>query len=41
MTACIETKKVSKLFGGLTAVKNVDLIVPECAIASIIGPNGA
>ncbi len=41
MTTCIETTQVSKLFGGLTAVGNVDLVVPECAIASIIGPNGA
>jgi len=41
MTACIETKQVSKIFGGLTAVNNVDLTVRECAIASIIGPNGA
>jgi branched-chain amino acid transport system ATP-binding protein len=41
MTACIETKEVSKLFGGLTAVKKVDLLVPEHVIASIIGPNGA
>ncbi|HMB24961.1 MAG TPA: ATP-binding cassette domain-containing protein, partial [Anaerolineales bacterium] len=41
MTACIETKHVSKLFGGLNAVNNVDLVVPEHVIASIIGPNGA
>ena len=41
MTACIETRQVSKMFGGLTAVNNVDLVVPEHAIASIIGPNGA
>src|SRR5574339_1247467 len=41
MTVCIETKQVSKLFGGLTAVNSVDLLVPEHAIASIIGPNGA
>jgi branched-chain amino acid transport system ATP-binding protein len=41
MTACIETRQVSKLFGGLTAVNCVDLVVPEHAIASIIGPNGA
>lgn len=41
MTACIETQQVSKLFGGLTAVNNVDLVVPEHVIASIIGPNGA
>lgn len=38
---CIQTQKVSKLFGGLTAVNSVDLVVPEKAIASIIGPNGA
>ena len=41
MTACIETQHVSKLFGGLTAVNSVDLLVPEHAIASIIGPTGA
>lgn len=41
MTTCIETKQVSKLFGGLTAVNSVDVVVPEHAIASIIGPNGA
>lgn len=41
MTACIETKQVSKIFGGLTAVNCVDLVVPEHSIASIIGPNGA
>lgn len=37
----IQTKNVSKCFGGLTAVDSVDLIVPECSISSIIGPNGA
>src|SRR5512140_189244 len=41
MTILLETKQVSKLFGGLTAVNKVDLEVPEKAIASIIGPNGA
>jgi branched-chain amino acid transport system ATP-binding protein len=41
MQSCIETHKVSKFFGGLTAVNQVDLVVPEGAIASIIGPNGA
>ncbi|MCD4671457.1 MAG: ABC transporter ATP-binding protein [Anaerolineaceae bacterium] len=37
----IQTHKLSKIFGGLTAVDKVDLTVPEKAIASIIGPNGA
>ena len=37
----IETKKVSKVFGGLTAVNNVDLAIPKGSIYSIIGPNGA
>ena len=41
MSTCIETKQVSKLFGGLVAVNSVDVVVPENAIASIIGPNGA
>ncbi|HAE60071.1 MAG TPA: ABC transporter ATP-binding protein [Anaerolineae bacterium] len=41
MSVCLETKNVSKIFGGLTAVNSVDLVVPEHAIASIIGPNGA
>ena len=41
MPICIETQKVSKIFGGLTAVNSVDLQVEENMIASIIGPNGA
>jgi branched-chain amino acid transport system ATP-binding protein len=41
MKTLLETRQVSKLFGGLTAVNKVDLVVPEQAIASIIGPNGA
>jgi branched-chain amino acid transport system ATP-binding protein len=41
MTTLLETRQVSKFFGGLTAVNKVDLVVPERAIASIIGPNGA
>lgn len=39
--AVIEAKNVTKQFGGLTAVCNVDLVVPENSISSIIGPNGA
>src|SRR5512135_1292659 len=41
MNALLETRQVSKFFGGLTAVNKVDLVVLEHAIASIIGPNGA
>lgn len=41
MQATLETRQVTKMFGGLTAVNLVDLVVPEQAIASIIGPNGA
>lgn len=37
----IETRQVSKIFGGLTAVNEVDLQIPEKTIYSIIGPNGA
>jgi len=37
----IETRKVTKAFGGLTAVNNVDLEIPRHSIYSIIGPNGA
>jgi branched-chain amino acid transport system ATP-binding protein len=37
----LETRNLTKTFGGLTAVSEVDLIVPELAIASVIGPNGA
>ena len=37
----IETKNVSKVFGGLIAVNSVDLKVPIGSIFSIIGPNGA
>jgi branched-chain amino acid transport system ATP-binding protein len=37
----LETRQVTKMFGGLVAVDQVDLSVPEHTIASIIGPNGA
>ena len=41
MKTCLETTGVTKVFGGLTAVNDVSLTVPENSIASIIGPNGA
>jgi len=36
-----EARKVTKLFGGLTAVNNVDFVIEEGMIAGLIGPNGA
>jgi branched-chain amino acid transport system ATP-binding protein len=36
-----EARKVTKMFGGLTAVNNVDFIIEEGMIAGLIGPNGA
>lgn len=41
MKTMLETRQVTKIFGGLIAVNKVDIVVPEGAIASIIGPNGA
>ena len=41
MPVSLETRQVTKMFGGLTAVDEVDLVIPEHTIASIIGPNGA
>lgn len=37
----LETQKVVKRFGGLTAVSNMDFILEPGRIVSIIGPNGA
>lgn len=37
----LETRNLTKNFGGLTAVDHVDLEVPEGGIIAIIGPNGA
>ena len=33
--------RVTKRFGGLVAVRDVDLQIPRGAIVSVIGPNGA
>ncbi len=37
----LEAKSVTKKFGGLTAVNNVDFHIDEGEIVSLIGPNGA
>ena len=39
--AVLETRAITKVFGGLTAVSGFDLAVYEGEIASLIGPNGA
>ena len=39
--AILESHKVTKRFGGLTAVSEFDISVKENSIHSIIGPNGA
>lgn len=39
--AVLEAQKVTKAFGGLKAVADVDLAVNEKEIVSLIGPNGA
>jgi branched-chain amino acid transport system ATP-binding protein len=39
--AILEAAHVTKAFGGLVAVEDVDFAIPEHAIVSIIGPNGA
>jgi branched-chain amino acid transport system ATP-binding protein len=41
MTPLLETRELSKTFGGLKAVQNVDLRVGANRIVSVIGPNGA
>ncbi|MCL4823060.1 MAG: ABC transporter ATP-binding protein, partial [Anaerolineales bacterium] len=41
MTIALETRALTKVFGGLTAVNAVDLSIEEKAIFSVIGPNGA
>ncbi len=40
-TSILEITDLSKHFGGVTAVSNIDISVQEGQIASLIGPNGA
>ena len=37
----LRARKVTKQFGGLVAVREVDFDIPEGSIVSLIGPNGA
>ncbi|HLH24167.1 MAG TPA: ABC transporter ATP-binding protein [Chloroflexota bacterium] len=37
----LEARGVTRRFGGLVAVNNVDLTIPEGAVVGLIGPNGA
>lgn len=39
--ALLESQKLTKQFGGLTAVDEVDFVIEEGMIAGLIGPNGA
>ncbi len=39
--ALLEAQKITKQFGGLTAVNALDLVIEKGSIASLIGPNGA
>ena len=40
-TPILETRSVSRRFGGLVAVDSVSISIPRGSIASVIGPNGA
>src|SRR3972149_3884745 len=39
--ALLEAQRLTKTFGGLTALDAVDFVVPEGSIVSLSGPNGA
>ena len=41
MTPLLETRQLSKTFGGLKAVQKVDLCIGANKVVSVIGPNGA
>jgi ABC-type branched-subunit amino acid transport system ATPase component len=37
----LDASRITKRFGGLVAVNNIDFSIPEKSIVSLIGPNGA
>ena len=37
----LEVRKLSKVFGGLRAVNNMEFSIPKGALFGLIGPNGA
>ena len=37
----LEANRITKRFGGLVAVNNIEFTIPEKSIVSLIGPNGA
>src|SRR5690242_15653551 len=37
----LHASKITKRFGGLLAVRDVEFVIPEGSIVSLIGPNGA
>ena len=41
MAPVLETRSVTKIFGGLTALDRVSVGIEPGAIAALIGPNGA
>jgi ABC-type branched-subunit amino acid transport system ATPase component len=41
MSEVLRAERVTKRFGGLVAVNNVDFEIPKNSIVSLIGPNGA
>lgn len=41
MSAAVELKGVTKTFGEVTAVENLDLVIPGGGLYGFIGPNGA
>ncbi|MCK5758111.1 MAG: ATP-binding cassette domain-containing protein, partial [Clostridiales bacterium] len=41
MGVLLHTKNVSKYYGGIKAVQNIDMQVEQGEIFGIIGPNGA